>query len=236
MASKEAQCVACGAIFLKTKPSQVRRYCSQACYQGTRDLIPDATCEACGATFHPKAHHEGRFCSRACADIGRTSDPAERFASKVTRGDGCWEYTGERMVNGYGRFPIAHSRSVLAHRYAWLLASGEDPGKGTVNHTCDNRACVRNDAAGTYEVDGRTFPRFGHLFLADAAANNQDAANKGRKPRGERHWNIRLTDADILEVLDRHAHGESQASIADSKGVSRALICMVMSGKYRSPK
>ncbi|MGH0033016.1 MAG: HNH endonuclease [Myxococcota bacterium] len=57
------------------------------------------------------------------------------------------------------------SRSIFqAHRIAWGLANGADPGDAHVLHRCDNPPCV-NPA---------------HLFLGDAAANAQDRHQKGR--------------------------------------------------------
>jgi hypothetical protein len=50
-----------------------------------------------------------------------------------------------------------------------------------VLHTCDVRACVRNDDLGTYIVNGSEFVRYGHLFLGTQSDNVADMIAKGRR-------------------------------------------------------
>lgn len=72
--------------------------------------------------------------------------PAEidRFHSKVRRGAGCWPWTGETNNKGYGRFAIYRGNRrvrLLAHRVAYKLAFGVDPGVLVLRHRCDNPPC-----------------------------------------------------------------------------------------------
>src|SRR4051794_22665822 len=73
-----------------------------------------------------------------------TSD-ASRLFSKIrhTASDlGCLEFTGYLDRDGYGRIHF-HGRTRRAHRVAYELAYGPIPYGMTVDHTCNNRACIR---------------------------------------------------------------------------------------------
>jgi hypothetical protein len=137
----------------------------------------------------------------------------ERFWSKVERATDCWLWTGAgaRSGPGYGRIEVDGR----------LL--GAIPPGGCILHTCDNRACVRNDEPGWYEVDGAVYPRLGHLVLATKRANLLDALAKGRAlsvstriqahpelvPRGESHWMRRMPERIARgEHHGTHTHPE----------------------------
>jgi hypothetical protein len=63
---------------------------------------------------------------------------AERFWAKVRKSDGCWEWLGARMANGYGRFLGDSRRVVLAHRFAYTMLVGEIPDGMVLDHLCRN--------------------------------------------------------------------------------------------------
>lgn len=66
----------------------------------------------------------------------------ERFWSKVEIGESCWLWLGARKPNGYGQFGV-NDESWPAHRLAYADHYGEVPDDRVLDHTCNNRACVR---------------------------------------------------------------------------------------------
>lgn len=104
------------------------------------------------------------------------------FWRRVEKTDGCWERGGYADRDGY----TAYNR-VRAHRVAYELALGEAIPPGlVVGHVCDNPRCVRNDEVGTYAVNGKIVPRFGHLWLGTHQDNAADRHAKGRTASGDR--------------------------------------------------
>lgn len=149
-----------------------------------------------------------------------TPEREARFWAKVDKSDetGCWVWTGARGQHGHGHFWLG-DRVGRAHRFSWELANGPIPQTdgyhGTcVCHRCDNPPCV-NPA---------------HLFLGSHKDNLSDAGRKGRLPRGRRHVHNRLTENQVLEVVERHRSGESQRSIARSFGMHPSSINRIFNG------
>ncbi len=54
----------------------------------------------------------------------------------------CWPWTGAKNKHGYGEFTVSTRMKMLAHRFSYILAAGEDPRNLFVLHACDNPACV----------------------------------------------------------------------------------------------
>lgn len=69
----------------------------------------------------------------------------ERFWAKVDRTEGCWNWTGARINNGYGQIRIGGAKTprIVAHRLSWEMANGPIPEGMFIDHTCHNRACVK---------------------------------------------------------------------------------------------
>ena len=107
-----------------------------------------------------------------------------RFWALVDQSDpsGCWPWKGS--VERYGRFTLPGRRTRYAHRLAYEQRVGPIPGGIQVRHTCDNPVCC-NPA---------------HLVLGTQAENLADMVERGRSKRGEKHWNVRLTEEEVAAI------------------------------------
>lgn len=96
---------------------------------------------------------------------GRPTNRPEDLWKYVAVGapDECWPWTAATRRRGYGIFTV-NRRNFVAHRLAFQVATGIDPGELLVCHTCDNPPCC-NPA---------------HLFLGTNSDNMRDMVAKGR--------------------------------------------------------
>lgn len=182
-------------------------------------------CDVCGTTVkrQPDARRMQRYCSRSCAlsmRPRRRTPLAERFWSKVNVGGlyDCWEWTGARSPQGYGRIWVADQHEkVPAHRVSlmWHLGLDSLPAEMDACHHCDNPPCV-NPA---------------HLFIGTRAENIADCIAKGRFVMGDRANGVKLTSAQIPLIRQQLAAGLTRPHIAKQFGVSRAAIRMIEIGK-----
>lgn len=71
---------------------------------------------------------------------------ADRFWPKVEKqgGDGCWLWTAGK-ARGYGRFCVGVGKVVQAHAWSYEQARGPVPKGKVLDHTCEQKSCVRPD-------------------------------------------------------------------------------------------
>lgn len=100
------------------------------------------------------------------ADIILTEEETKRFWLKTRWNpwSGCLEWTAGCLAGGYGMFWL-RTINVEAHRIAWVLVTGEQPGELCVLHRCDNRRCLN---------------AWDHLFVGTRGDNARDMVSKGR--------------------------------------------------------
>lgn len=146
--------------------------------------------------------------------------------------DGCWLWALVPSKAGYGMFVCGRKWKMLSHRAAWLLATGEDPGRSFVCHRCDNPRCVNPN----------------HLFLGTHTDNMRDMIAKGRN-RNDIRWawkkrrdpavfcgewipTSKLTASDVVEIRRRWAAGETQTALGREFGVTQAQISNVVRANH----
>lgn len=138
----------------------------------------------------------GKTSSCGCAT--RKYPEMQAFLDAHRGQDGCWEYprtAGQRYGSCAGR---------RAHRAAYMIASGVDPGDLQVCHSCDNPPCC-NPA---------------HLFLGSAKENYEDSRSKDRHSRGERGRHKLTTD----QILKIRADRRSLKEIAADFGIHPVYV------------
>ncbi len=126
----------------------------------------------------------------------------DRFLQRlIVTSDNCWEWQGQRLGNGYGRFNY-RSTQELAHRFSFRTFKGEIPKDKIVCHKCDNKPCVNPS----------------HLWLGTYKDNTQDGIKKGRIIP----WNAEIRAK--IPVLTHCRRGIHELTPKD-KAARRCLAC-----------
>lgn len=89
----------------------------------------------------------------------------------------------------------------------------EDPGDLWVLHHCDTPFCVR------YE---------GHLFSGSPSDNNQDTADKLRRPHGSTHHSSKLDEEIVREIRSSDL---SRAVLAERYGLAWSTVNKILNRK-----
>lgn len=143
---------------------------------------------------------------------------AEQFWAKVEKTETCWLWTGDKDSKGYGRVRrrALAARTVSAHRYSWLISSGEIPVGMCVLHRCDNPRCVRPS----------------HLFLGTHQDNVTDMWKKGRgnpgRPCGEIQGSSKLTAEKVRKIRELAESGMTQKKIAQLFSIDRSNVSLIV--------
>jgi hypothetical protein len=140
----------------------------------------------------------------------------DRFWSKVSKGDGCWEWQAGTS-DGYGWYATDAKVNRRAHRLSWLEHNGPiEDDKLCVCHKCDNRICVNPD----------------HLFLGTREDNIMDMIAKGRS----RHPGAPAKHSDGLVFAARalYAMGMTQMEVSRSIGCQQGVVSRWLRGDGRN--
>lgn len=201
----------------------MKRICSESGCE--RQHYGRGLCKRCYLRAWTKGTHTAH--ARQIVTPGSSLDERLRHHGwTVVAETGCWEWSGCLRPGGYGQLAVGRrsgdnsknsipmKASVAAYR-AWV---GDIPGGMDVCHRCDNPPCIN--------------PR--HLFLGTRAENIADAIRKHRKPNGENHTQVKLSDAQVREIRLRYlAGGISQRALAEEYGVCQQLVSHYVRGTRR---
>lgn len=141
----------------------------------------------------------------------------ERFFSKVERSDGCWLWKAGLSKTGYGAFGY-NNKVIKAHRFSYCLhnnCSLESITGLVIRHSCHTPACINPS----------------HLSIGTQAENINDTLSAGRIPRGNIHWNNKISDDDIKKI---RASDDSQQVIAARFGICQSYVSRIKSRKERA--
>jgi hypothetical protein len=146
--------------------------------------------------------------------LQRTKD--SHFWKKVTMSgdDECWEFTGAKDKDGYGRYHIGGDKRVGAHRFAYESCVGPLKPHVVLRHACDNPACC-NPA---------------HLLPGTQQDNVNDRQTRGRQAKGEKNGRARFTEAQAREIIALRGK-ETATVLAERYGVQDYYIREIWSGK-----
>jgi len=181
-------------------------------------------CAYCGKEFQlkPWMIRQGQiYCSIQCSNIGRhTLTDEERFWRFVNKTESCWLWTGAMVGGGYGVFWRTQPKRCMqvAHRFAWEVLRGPILNDLWVLHDCpggDNPACCRPD----------------HMFLGTPKDNQQDALKKGMHPIGEKVGTAKLTELQVVEILELLRRGEKVKALAVQYNITPDAIWKITCGK-----
>ena len=138
--------------------------------------------------------------------------------------DDCWEWTGKRDKDGYGKFSVKRDDGTwtrgTAHRVSWTLFKGNIPEGKWVLHTCDWPPCVNGS----------------HLYLGNGVDNVRDMISRGR----QKYNPVRkLTESEVLEIINAKDFYGINKFLSEKYGVSNSVISEIRSGiawKHLQPK
>ncbi|WP_395393123.1 HNH endonuclease [Novosphingobium sp. BL-8A] len=139
-----------------------------------------------------------------------------RFMGFVTipecAGD-CWIWHGGTNEQGYGHFKVRQT-TIRAHRWIYSYVYGLTQSDQVIRHKCDTPSCVN--------------PL--HLEVGTASENMRDMVARGRNSdrKGDRHPMAKIDAKQALEIRRLYDIGHRQSQIADTFGISRALVGKVV--------
>jgi hypothetical protein len=125
---------------------------------------------------------------------------------------GCWIWTASIANRGYPQFKNGEGRVERGNVVSYRLHNGPIPKGLLVRHTCDCRWCVNPE----------------HLILGSYQDNVDDAVQRDRHTRGERHASARLSENDARVIRDDK---RSNAELAAVFGIGQRMVQMIKARK-----
>lgn len=127
--------------------------------------------------------------------------------------DGCLIWDGYVNRDGYGKGTLMGT-GYLAHRLMYEAYYGKkiEPAQ-VIMHTCDKPLCIEPT----------------HLNAVSQAENVRDASAKKRIAHGETHGGSRLTNAQVLDIIQNY-NGKASVEVGPVFGVKPSVIDSVRNG------
>lgn len=173
--------------------------------------LPIRAREMCSSHYQKWA----RRTPRADRKPASTPGPEQRFWAKVSKGEGCWIWTGGTASSGHGKFAVSQARRIGAHSYSLELALGYPAPPGTeCCHRCDNPPCV-NPA---------------HLYFGTRLQNVRDAWERGRVQVGEDRPSAKLREVQVVQLREEYARGSDVDELAAAYGIAVSTIRGIVLG------
>ena len=139
-----------------------------------------------------------------------TEKQLKKFNNKFVRGsdDECWEWTGYKNTDGYGKF-YNNGNQRLAHRITLFLHTGLYG--ECACHKCDNPSCVNPN----------------HLWWDTVKGNINDRDKKGR------NGNAKLTPVQVVAIRNEYDKKNkiTQKFLGEKYAVSQTTIKNIILGK-----
>ena len=129
-----------------------------------------------------------------------------RFFSKVKTGPGCWEWTGLKDRDGYGRY-----NDTMAHRVSWMIKYGDIPSGKFILHSCDNPGCVNPD----------------HLKIGTNIDNMRDMVDRKRSLVGERSPRSKIKGSSVDRIRLMRRDGVRTIEIAKRFNISQRHVYFI---------
>jgi hypothetical protein len=109
--------------------------------------------------------------------------------TRVTIGDGCWEWSGPITKKGYGNYKVDGIQQ--AHRVAYTMLVGPIPEGLALDHLCLNHLCVRPShlepvtfaentrrARALYDEADHPLCQYGHEFTVENTYRRPDGRGR----------------------------------------------------------
>lgn len=146
----------------------------------------------------------------------------QRFESKFSKVEGCWNWNAYIDKDGYGRFRIGN-KQVRSNRASYLIYKGAIGENLVIRHKCDNPSCVNPDHL---EI-GTNFDNVMDMVCRNRQAKGEKIYKNRRSFKGQCSPKAKITEKQALSILsDERSH----LTIAMEHGLTRAAVSNLKRG------
>lgn len=139
----------------------------------------------------------------------------DKFNRYVVKKEGCWEWSGPKNKKGYGLLSLGTTKTT-AYRFSYEVFNGPIPEGELIRHKCNNPECTNPE----------------HLLTGNHKDNADDMVKAKRHAHGEKTYNAKLTEADVIDIKTNCPVGSGYSEYARKYGVSHITIRDIVLGKY----